>query len=352
MPDAKDVDTAEPRLSGPLPPEEASLEPLTDETVSVDHDGAAEVDVDVEVDAGNSSEIDVTDGDDSDVEAAENEHPENEDGELDALSQEDDPDLLDHEQFEPADEEGEEGSSIVLAAVVPLLLITGLLAFAVILLFGRSRFDDEAATTVVDPSERPELSPIEPDGDLEITGPGIIETFKDGDSTGLGETDNGRNWGELVGQWDIVDGAARLVRDPQVRSLAAVDTGVINGTMMTTFVHARAGSGLVFRLIDARNYWMVVAVPNAATWNVRKVVDGIATDVTNLGLASSDDGVTISVTFDRDVITLGLNGEQKASFTDNTHQGATTVGFTALGGTSGEVAWDNLIVTPLVTPRG
>lgn len=270
----------------------------------------------------------------------------------DADSESDDTEDLDTENRDEVLKEDEAGSSITLATIVPLLLITGLLAFAIVLLFGRSRSDNESAATVVDPNDRPTISPIEPEGDLEVTGPGIIETFNDGDPTGLGETDNGRNWGELVGQWDIVDGTARLVRDPEVRSIAAVDSGTINGTMLTTFVHARAGSGIIFRLVDARNYWMLVAVPNAATWNLRKVVDGIATDVTNLGLASSNDGVTISVTFDGDMITLGLNGEEKATVTDNTHQGATAVGLTAIGALGGEVAWDNLLVTPLVADRG
>ena len=342
MPETEDLD--ELSVSGPLPA-------MHDAPSGEDADAPSAEDAEGPAGAVNESDDSEIADDSSKDEDSQGDELQDTD-ELDDTDELPDTDEL-HEPLEDTDEaEDSERSSISLASIVPLLLITGLLAFAVVLLFGRSSFDEEPALTQVDPADRPTLSPLEPEGDLEVTGPGIIETFKDGDSTGLGETDNGRNWGELTGQWDIEDGEARLVRAPEVRSIAAVDSGVINGTMLTTFVHARAGSGIVFRLVDSSNYWMLVAVPNSATWNLRKVVDGIATDVTNMGLASSDDGVTISVTFDGDQITLGLNGEERASVTDNTHQGATAIGLTAAGATAAEVAWDNVIVTPLLGARG
>lgn len=257
-----------------------------------------------------------------------------------------DTDMLDTGSHET--DEIESGTSTVLAAAVPLLLIAGLLAFAIVLLFTRS--DGEAQLDVVDPSERSVVSPLEPEGDAPVTGPGIIETFTDGDSSGLGETDNGRNWGEVFGQWDIVDGRAQLLRDPDGRALVVAETGVVNGVLTVTMPVSRAQAGVVFRLVDFNNYWMLVAVPNVGTWNLRKIVDGQMTEVTNLGLATSADGVTITISYDGEQIALGINGEQKAEVTDDTHLGATAVGLTSAGPTSTEASWDNLMVTPRLTP--
>ncbi len=263
------------------------------------------------------------------------------------------------------------GAATMLSVLVPLAIIAGLLALAIVLLLGRDEAESpgqnatSASSATVAPStavQNPdnssppaavgsaeavaaEASAIEPDVDLPVRSKGVIETFTDGDADGLGETDNGRNWGEVAGQWEVRQGAAVLVTDPSIRSIAVVDSGVANGVITIESVVTKAKAGIVFRYVDKDNYWMLTAVPTAGTWNVRKVVTGEVVDVANLGTASTGNGDLLSIELRGAEIGIGVNGVGKVKFTDETHLDGTGVGLTATGDGATEAVWDNLVVT-------
>jgi hypothetical protein len=103
--------------------------------------------------------------------------------------------------------------------------------------------------------------------------------------------------------------------------------------------HASAGTGLVVRRLDERNYWLIVAAPAYATWNVTEVVDGVRIEHGPIGLASSSPGVRIGARFSRDHVTVVVLGQELATFAAPPPSFGTGAGLFAAGTDGDRPVW-------------
>ncbi len=109
-------------------------------------------------------------------------------------------------------------------------------------------------------------------------------------------------WAVASGQWGIKGREAVLTSTPSdTPSVATIDVGRATGWVQATATTAPQGFGVVFRYQDPQNYWRIVAVPDYATFNVFKVINGRESKVTDSGI-----GV---VTYDKTNVTIGIRLE-------------------------------------------
>ena len=162
------------------------------------------------------------------------------------------------------------------------------------------------------------------DGELVLPTPPpgtpVNDTFtRTGTSLGIA-TPSGHVWVPNVGTW-ATNGTQGYVTTNNGNARATVKTGIADGTVSVTLPVA-TNAGMVFRYVDASNYWVV---GNAGQY-VDKVVAGVQTNV--LGYNSVGvDGDAISVVLAGSSITLKRNGVTLGTpATDATHATATRHG--------------------------
>ncbi len=130
----------------------------------------------------------------------------------------------------------------------------------------------------------------------------IRDDFDRAPSNTLGRSTTGQQWNVASGEWGVKAREAVLVSTPSdTPSVATIDVGRSDGWVQATATTAPQGFGVVFRYRDAKNYWRIVAVPDYATFNVFKVVNGRESKVTASGI-----GV---VTYDKTNVTIGIRLE-------------------------------------------
>lgn len=163
----------------------------------------------------------------------------------------------------------------------------------------------------------------------------------------LGALPNGTPWSAEVGRWGIEDGAAFVADGAgEARSFAIVGLGgQTHGAAQVRMSVVAPSAGLAFRYRGPYNYWAVVAVPEVATWNVIKVVDGEQDIVGNTGERSPmADGTTVAVRLEGDRIEVVVNGELRRTLDDPFLAGVGRLGLTARGETGGAARWDDFVV--------
>ena len=135
-------------------------------------------------------------------------------------------------------------------------------------------------------------------------------------------------------------------------SVAIVDAGSPNGLVQATVGQPGDWAGIVFRYIDATSYWAVASAASFGTWNLVKVVEGVPTDVGNIGSAPSDPGTVIGILLDGDVISVAVNGAVVYTLVDSDYVNGTGVGLYAGQTTANTASWEDLLVIPgVVGPR-
>lgn len=173
---------------------------------------------------------------------------------------------------------------------------------------------------------------------------GSIDQFDRPDSTTeLGDFAAGRPWTATAGTWGISDNEAYLVESDEFRNHAVIGMGQGDGGAQVRLDKVVNGSGLVFRYLGPYNYWAVVAVPDVATWNVIKVVDGDQEVVGNTGQSPTGDGTTIAVRLRGDTIDVIVNGRIRKTVVDDFQAEAGKVGITARGADSGDARFDDFV---------
>ncbi|MCB1017663.1 MAG: hypothetical protein KDB10_21430 [Acidimicrobiales bacterium] len=173
---------------------------------------------------------------------------------------------------------------------------------------------------------------------------GTIDQFDRPDSAGeLGDFAPGRPWSADAGTWGIEDGEAYLVESAEFRNHAVVGLGQGDGGAQVRLDQVVNGAGLVFRYVGPYNYWAVVAVPDVATWNVVKVVDGDQEVVGNTGQSPTADGTTVGVRMRGDTIDVIINGRVRKTIVDDFQAEAGKVGLTARGPDSGDARFDDFV---------
>jgi hypothetical protein len=172
------------------------------------------------------------------------------------------------------------------------------------------------------------------------------DTFTRADSTTtLGTAETGGPWSARVGTWGIASNKAYLVSGST--GIATVPM-LADGTTQVTISTIAGRAGMVFRVQDANNYWVITDSFGFATYNVNKVVAGSATFMGNLGLAGAD-GDVLKVICSGSSISIYYNGVLKLSLTDTTFQHALGVGLYS-GAAAGIARWDSFSFVGAWTP--
>lgn len=187
---------------------------------------------------------------------------------------------------------------------------------------------------------------------------GTIDQFdRPDDPSSMGDFAPGRPWTEGAGTWGIVDGEAYLSRGGEFRNHSVIGIGQGDGGAQVRLDKVVNGAGLVFRYVGPYNYWAVVAVPEVATWNVIKVVDGDQEVVGNTGQSPTADGTTVGVRMEGDTIDVIINGRIRKTVVDDFQAEAGKVGLTTRGPDSADARFDDFVAglpggNPIVRPGG
>ena len=187
---------------------------------------------------------------------------------------------------------------------------------------------------------------------------GTIDQFdRPDDPTSMGDFAPGRPWTEGAGTWGIVDGEAYLSEGSEFRNHSVIGIGQGDGGAQVRLDKVVNNAGLVFRYVGPYNYWAVVAVPEVATWNVIKVVEGDLEVVGNTGQSPTADGTTVGVRMEGDTIDVIINGRIRKTVVDDFQAEAGKVGITARGPDSGDARFDDFVAglpggNPIVRPGG
>jgi hypothetical protein len=82
-------------------------------------------------------------------------------------------------------------------------------------------------------------------------------------------------------------------------------------------------------MVDDRNYWELISRPDFGTWLLRKVVDGVATQVADSGFSG---GTKVEVVFVGGTTQLWVDGLLRSTIRDTTHAAAETFGVVSPSG--------------------
>jgi hypothetical protein len=138
-------------------------------------------------------------------------------------------------------------------------------------------------------------------------------------------------------QWSVVRGKAVLTGDGQLElepdgagpALAVVSDGGRIESLALTVETSVKDAGLVYRMVDDRNYWELISRPDFGTWLLRKVVDGVATQVADSGFSG---GTKVEVVFVGGTTQLWVDGLLRSTIRDTTHAAAETFGVVSPSG--------------------
>ncbi len=156
----------------------------------------------------------------------------------------------------------------------------------------------------------------------------VSDDFARADST----AQLGRPWKTLSGGWGITGGEAYLARPSAGSNLAVVSMESGDGRIEASVPSATEGAGIAFRVVDARNYWAVVAAPGYGTWNILRVEGGHTTFVGNTGLTlQRATRASIGVRLTGDNILVTVNGNPAAGRKSDVFQSAPLVGLVGIG---------------------
>jgi hypothetical protein len=151
-------------------------------------------------------------------------------------------------------------------------------------------------------------------------------------------------WRVRGGLYATQGGAARGRASGSAPAIAYADLTTPADVVTATFAHVGDGSGIVFRYVDERNYWSVVAVPGFGTWNVAKTVRGETSFVANTGNNLASDNTSLSVRLQGATFTVLVDGRASMRVTDGALLSGRGVGLLAAAADQGQTAWTSLAV--------
>lgn len=235
-----------------------------------------------------------------------------------------------------------------LVLIVVAVLVAGLLV-------GRltASGDDEGEDAVAGSGTTPEGGVEFPVGDVNRTGywgfvnlrPIVIDTFdRPDDPDSLGDAGEGGTWEPVAGTWGVRDDAATTSGGSgDGPFLAVVPDGNGDGLTEVTMSVVEQGAGLVFRFLDASNYWSVTAEPGIGSWSVNRVIDGEAELVGEMPGPTADN-TTVSVEQKGSILRFLLDGQEYLALTDGALADQLQGGLIASGSTTGEARWNRFLV--------
>jgi peptidoglycan/LPS O-acetylase OafA/YrhL len=182
--------------------------------------------------------------------------------------------------------------------------------------------------------------------------PLLSDTFDRADIEGsLQSAETGQPWSTVSGTWGIVDEAASASGEADERLAVAALAGN-DGLIEVTLTTIADGAGLVFRYIDADNYWAVTADTASQSWQVTQVVDGNETAAGQL-IAPTVDGTTVTVTLNDQTIRVLIEGVEYLRLLDPPPEVQVQAGMIASGPEAPDARWDRfLVMVPRVSGTG
>lgn len=151
----------------------------------------------------------------------------------------------------------------------------------------------------------------------------ITDSFNRADNTGgLGVTDTGQSWQNIVGSWQVKTNHAEATGSgDQVNCVS----GLSDGTILAKVTSGGNAAGIAFRVVDSSNYWCIT-IRNDSFSQLTKVVAGVKTSAGNLNAPTYVAGAELKVVLAGSTIQLYYNGVLRNTYTDATHQSATLHG--------------------------
>lgn len=141
------------------------------------------------------------------------------------------------------------------------------------------------------------------------------DLFQRADESPLTVNTTGQAWAVGLGTWGITSDLARLVTSAGTTNYTLYPTSA-NGDTQTTLAIVDDGVGLVFRYVDANNYWKFTSAVAFNTYTLFKVVAGVQSWVQDLGAIGVANGDVLKVSADSSTIVISVNGTHTATVTD------------------------------------
>lgn len=205
-----------------------------------------------------------------------------------------------------------------------------------------------ADATTTGPTEPVRVAPVGPGSDPALDVP---ETRTDDFERGeVGDFPDIATWELLSGDWTNTDGNLDLTAAPtDGPAVAGFDVGSGDVRAQVQVDRRASRSGLAFRIVDDRNFFVWATVPEYATTILFHVVDGEAQPVADSGLTQTGDGLpALGVNLVGDRAELFHDGVVVATYDGiGPADGATRIGVAALPGTSELPLFDEYeVLTP------
>lgn len=130
----------------------------------------------------------------------------------------------------------------------------------------------------------------------------------------------GDSWIQVAGSW-ITDGSGRLQHSPGVAGLLIYDNESPQQHVEITSATELQFSGIVFRYVDASNYWRFYSNDLASTWMLQKFVNGTLSNVYTVSQTyfPKTDNQKLMVRAFGDNIYLYVDGTLIKTIVDSTH---------------------------------
>ena len=164
-----------------------------------------------------------------------------------------------------------------------------------------------------------------------------------------------------VGRWEVVEiPEGRALAQKAVNPDATFNVALVAGTSardLDLSVRLRPvagkedqGGGLVWRVKDARNYYIARYNPLEENFRVYKVVDGVRTMFQDAKTPSAEGWRTVRVVMTGDHIECSLDGKKLLDVRDATFPDAGRVGLWSKS--DAQTYFDDLTLRPIVAPAG
>jgi hypothetical protein len=177
--------------------------------------------------------------------------------------------------------------------------------------------------------------------------PVVVDDFEGDDTDGLGETNGGQPWVEIVGgRWGVRGGAARVIEPNTVgyRNQVIVEDAYINqGTIAAEIIGIEQGVGVLFRYRDINNHLILAPVPELDRWEVQRMVGGERTLVSTITDVPVEGDVLATLQLRGFWIDVYLDGAPVHSVRETSNPLAGGVGMQATGPASTESGFGGFI---------
>ena len=190
---------------------------------------------------------------------------------------------------------------------------------------------------------RDDLEPVDDPDDAAVTTvePRIVaDDFERPDADALADADH--PWAEGTAAWAVQDGHATLTAVDGVPAVAVLPSETAGAVARVTATAVEPGWAFAVRVQDERNFWALVARPDAGSWSLAVVEDGEITDTPGFLPVAPADGARIEVALAGPVLRVTI-GDTTNEVSDETFADATGIGLATFSPENlVSMAWDDV----------